>query len=271
MPPDANNGIEHPSFTTLGGIRQRRAELDLPPQPPEPDPGSPHTPDPATPQLSAGPCWGKPPCNRSQGSPSVPSLRTPKPIRPPLSSSCWLSLATSSAADPLHGRRHPAPSRAARRRHQPRLSPGLAPQRHSRRSRLQLPRRLPHLQAALAVWDCSTSASLLVGDSTGNSVADRMREALEATPDGLSRNETRGLFHGHVHCNRIDAPLEQPVVRDAASCHREVTGGRPSILWSATAREKQEENEPLEANLNDWQAEEAHLELSQARGSPQGT
>jgi hypothetical protein len=116
---------------------------------------------------------------------------------------------------------------------------------------------LPHLQAALAVWDyCSASASPLFGDSTGDTIADRIREALEAAPEGLSKNQIRRLFHGHVHCNRIDAALEQLVLLDAASCHSEQTGGRPSTLWSATAEEEQEENEAWEADLDDPAAEE---------------
>jgi hypothetical protein len=115
---------------------------------------------------------------------------------------------------------------------------------------------LPHLQAALAVWDyCSASASLLFGDSTGDTIADRIREALEATPEGLSKNQIRRLFHGHVHSNRIDAALEQLVLLDAASCHSELTAGRPSTLWSATAEGEQEEIEALEAGLDELAAE----------------
>jgi hypothetical protein len=42
---------------------------------------------------------------------------------------------------------------------------------------------LPHLQAALAVWDyCSTSASHLFGDSTGDAIADRILVALVESP-----------------------------------------------------------------------------------------
>ena len=45
---------------------------------------------------------------------------------------------------------------------------------------------LPHLQAALAVWDyCSTSASHLFGESTGDAIADRILEALVEAPQGI--------------------------------------------------------------------------------------
>jgi hypothetical protein len=45
---------------------------------------------------------------------------------------------------------------------------------------------------------------------------------------------------------------------DAASCHSQLTGGRPSTLWSATADEEQEqeENRALEADLDGLVAEE---------------
>ncbi len=117
---------------------------------------------------------------------------------------------------------------------------------------------VPHLQAALAVWDyCSASASLLFGDSTGDPIADRIREVLEESPEGLSKHQIRRLFHGHVHCARIDAALEQLMVINAASCHSALTGGRPSTLWSAIAgprqkgNEAQEENEAAEADADE--------------------
>jgi hypothetical protein len=114
---------------------------------------------------------------------------------------------------------------------------------------------VPHLQAALAVWDyCSASASLLFGDSTGDPIADRIREALEASPNGLSKNQVRGLFHGHVNCDRIDAALEQLMLIGAAGYHSELTGGRPSTLWSATGPEH-EENEATEADADEFVTE----------------
>jgi hypothetical protein len=105
---------------------------------------------------------------------------------------------------------------------------------------------LPHLQAAFAVWDyCSAGASLLFGTSTGDPIADRIREALDGSPNGLPKNQIRRLFHGHVNCDRIDAALEQLLALDAANCHIEPTAGHPSTLWSAIPRREQEEEEEL--------------------------
>ena len=68
--------------------------------------------------------------------------------------------------------------------------------------------QLPHLQAALALWDyCSASAASLFGTCVGDSIADRIREALQASPDGLTRKQIRNLFHGHVSSASIDQAL----------------------------------------------------------------
>jgi hypothetical protein len=118
---------------------------------------------------------------------------------------------------------------------------------------------LPHLQAALAVWDyCAASASHLFGYFTGDAIADRIREALHQAPEGLSKNQISRLFHGHVSGERIDAALEQLVLIEAVSSHSEPTPGRSATLWSATAGEaqEQEENQAWEADLDELLAEE---------------
>jgi hypothetical protein len=109
---------------------------------------------------------------------------------------------------------------------------------------------LPHLQAALAVWDyCYASASLLFGMSTGDPIADRIFDAVRASHAGLSKNQIGRLFHGHVDCDRLDAALEKLVALGALSPLSEPTGGRPSTLWSAM-----QENEHQESD--EWEAEE---------------
>jgi hypothetical protein len=94
--------------------------------------------------------------------------------------------------------------------------------------------RLPHLQAALAVWDyCSAGASHFFGTSTGDLTADRIREAINASTDGLSRKQMSALFHGHVSTERIEAALEQLLSLGAIYPSIQPSGGRPSTLWSA--------------------------------------
>jgi hypothetical protein len=95
---------------------------------------------------------------------------------------------------------------------------------------------LPHLQAALAVWDyCGASASLLFGTATGDHTADRILEAVNASAGGfLSRNQMSALFHGHLSSSRIEAALEQLISLGAIyQSSSQPSGGRPSTLWSA--------------------------------------
>ena len=94
--------------------------------------------------------------------------------------------------------------------------------------------RLPHLQAALAVWDyCSASASLFFGPSTGDHTADRILEAINASTSGLSRTQISALFHGHLSSDRIEAALEQLMSLGAIQETSQPSAGRPSTLWSA--------------------------------------
>jgi hypothetical protein len=102
---------------------------------------------------------------------------------------------------------------------------------------------LPHLEAALAVWDyCYSSASLLFGMSTGDPVADRIREAVEASGRGLSKSQILRLFHGHIETGRVDAALETLIALGALDNQSQPTGGRPSTRWAAIAADKYEED-----------------------------
>jgi hypothetical protein len=91
-----------------------------------------------------------------------------------------------------------------------------------------------HLQAALAVWDyCLASAHLFFDASPVNPTAHRIGEALDAAPEGLTRNQIRGLFHGHVSRERIDLALEQLSSLGLINRHTATGHGRPSTLWAA--------------------------------------
>jgi hypothetical protein len=98
---------------------------------------------------------------------------------------------------------------------------------------------LPHLRAALAVWDyCAASASLFFGTSTGDPIADRIREAIDASDTGLSRKQMSALFHGHLSSERIEAALQQLLALDAIHLTSQPSGGRPTNLWSAIPQEQ---------------------------------
>ena len=69
--------------------------------------------------------------------------------------------------------------------------------------------------------------------ATGDHAADRILEAVNASPNGLSRTQMSALFHGHVSSSRIDAALQQLISLGAIDQSNQPTGGRPATLWSA--------------------------------------
>ena len=102
----------------------------------------------------------------------------------------------------------------------------------------------PHLQAALAVWDyCSAGAALLFGTCTGDPTTDRIREALDASSNGLSRKQISALFHGHLSSDRIDAALQHLVSLGAIHHLIEPGRGRSVNLWSASEDEQSRQEE----------------------------
>jgi hypothetical protein len=114
--------------------------------------------------------------------------------------------------------------------------------------------QLPHLQAALALWDyCYDSAANLFGICSGDSVADRILEALQAAENGLTRKQIRDLFHGHVSSSSIDQALEK-LSSIGVAWSRFVAGSRrPTTLWSAidyelAERTQEETAEPEESS-----------------------
>jgi hypothetical protein len=91
-----------------------------------------------------------------------------------------------------------------------------------------------HLQAALAVWDyCQASARLFFDAAPIDPTARRISEALDSTPQGLTRTQIRGLFHRHVSRERIDLALEQLSSLGLIDRHTASGRGRPSTLWAA--------------------------------------
>ena len=90
-----------------------------------------------------------------------------------------------------------------------------------------------HLQAALAVWDyCSGSARLLFDNAPIDPTARRISQALDVTPEGLSRVQIRALFNRHVSKERIDLALGQ--LHTLGLINRETTAsrGRSATLWA---------------------------------------
>jgi hypothetical protein len=115
---------------------------------------------------------------------------------------------------------------------------------------------VPHLQAALALWDyCYASASLLFGFSTGDPIADRIREAIEASGKALSKFQITRLFHGHVEGDRIDAALETLFTLGHLHKYSVPTGGRPSTLWTASEEPEYPQEESIAGDASPMEDE----------------
>jgi hypothetical protein len=89
--------------------------------------------------------------------------------------------------------------------------------------------RVPHLLAALAVWDyCETSVRYIFGQAIGDPVADVIFEALKATPDGLTRTEiSNNLFGRHETAERIQQAIGELLRRGLITIETVETLGRP--------------------------------------------
>jgi hypothetical protein len=89
--------------------------------------------------------------------------------------------------------------------------------------------RVPHLLAALAVWDyCEASVRYIFGQSLGDPVADSILKALKAAPEGLTRTEVSHLFGRHETAHRIQQALAELLQRGFISIETIATGGRPT-------------------------------------------
>ncbi len=112
--------------------------------------------------------------------------------------------------------------------------------------------RLPHLRAALAVWNyCERSARFVFGASLGDPVADAILQALRSAPDGLTRTALRDLFGRHKEAAQINRALTALVENGLAYRERVETDGRPAEIWYATARKatKATKDPPSVANV----------------------
>jgi hypothetical protein len=90
-----------------------------------------------------------------------------------------------------------------------------------------------HLQAAFAVWDyCCASARLLFDTAPIDPTARRISQALDVTPEGLSRVQIRALFNRHVSKERIDLALDQLMTLGLINCETSAGRGRPATLWA---------------------------------------
>lgn len=95
---------------------------------------------------------------------------------------------------------------------------------------------IPHLKAALAVWDyCAASAKFIFGSTLGNPLAEKVKAALEGVGDrGVPLSGLYDLFNGHVNKDELHNALKQLQAQGLARFEKLKTSGRPSQVWFAT-------------------------------------
>ena len=95
--------------------------------------------------------------------------------------------------------------------------------------------KVPHLLAALAVWDyAEDSAALIFGKRLGDEVADEIMESLWfAAEDGMSRTDIYNLFGRHQKAKRIGAILRELEVAGKIRMEKSKSEGpgRPVQRW----------------------------------------
>lgn len=95
---------------------------------------------------------------------------------------------------------------------------------------------VPHLRAALGVWDYSQrSAEFLFGDVLGDPIADFLLAQLRAAePEGMTRTDIRDAFARNASKEQIDAALQMLAAQGLAFSDKRQTSGRPAEVWRAT-------------------------------------
>jgi hypothetical protein len=94
-----------------------------------------------------------------------------------------------------------------------------------------------HLRAALEIVRYSgDSVKYIFGDALGDPSADTIDRALRHSPEGLTRTEIMDLFKRHKPAAEIERALGYLQAAGRANVKQVQSSGRPTELWSTTAR-----------------------------------
>jgi hypothetical protein len=86
-----------------------------------------------------------------------------------------------------------------------------------------------------AIINCQASARLFFNDAPIDPTVRRISEAISAAaPGGLSKDQIRGVFHGHLSKERIDLALQQLQTLGLIGCQPQPGRGRgrPATIWA---------------------------------------
>jgi len=92
--------------------------------------------------------------------------------------------------------------------------------------------RFEHLKAAIAFWEyCEASARFVFGGSLGDPVADTIKGAMDAQPEGIARTDINNLFKRNKNAKQIERALISLVGNGSAYSTTEKTEGRSTERW----------------------------------------
>lgn len=94
---------------------------------------------------------------------------------------------------------------------------------------------VPHLQAAIAVWErAEASARFVFGSAIGDRIADAILRSLrESAQRGMTRTQISKLFSQNETADRISAGLSLLESRGLVRHHKAEGPGRPAEIWEA--------------------------------------
>lgn len=95
--------------------------------------------------------------------------------------------------------------------------------------------RVPHLRAALAVWDyCKASVEYVFGKSLGDPMADELLRVLRDNPNGMTRTEVSKYYGNNKEASQVGRALTLLADHGLARMAKDASGpGRPVERWFA--------------------------------------
>jgi hypothetical protein len=94
--------------------------------------------------------------------------------------------------------------------------------------------RLPHLQAALEVWRyCFDSVRSIFGNAIGDPIADEILDALQRTPEGMTKTRIFELFGRNKGRSELDRALSTLFRAKRVTFETETPNGRSVEMWRA--------------------------------------
>ncbi|MCX6132010.1 MAG: DUF3987 domain-containing protein, partial [Proteobacteria bacterium] len=94
--------------------------------------------------------------------------------------------------------------------------------------------RVPHLNAALALWEYAAESVLSIfGSDYLDPKSRRVYEEIKSSPNGLSRTEIRNKFHRHITSEELGIIFVNLTERNLIEQKKSPTKGRPEERWFA--------------------------------------